>query len=98
MLETSQIFIVLQLSLDVAGDDKFDRGEGGGNKINLSNLFASKKSTKAGYLIFKSAKKRGGNPNNGGGNIKKNVEANRSSDYLTLDTKKAFNFLYHTFI
>ena len=58
----------------------------------------SKKSTKAGYLTFKGAKKGSRNLNNSGGNNKKGVKATRGSNYLTLGAKKAFNLLRHAFI
>ena len=79
----------MQLSIDTA--DKNEVGESGGNKTNLSNLSISKKSTKAGYLIFNDRKK-------GSGNIKKDVKAAKDSNYLILDAKKAFNLLRYAFI
>ena len=81
---------ILQSLINAANEDKVGRNESGGNKTNLSNLFASKKSTGAGYLIFESAKK-------GCGNIKKGVKAARGSDYPTENTKKAFNYSRYAF-
>ena len=48
------------------------------------------RSTKAGYLICRSAKK-------GTVNIKNGVKATRGFNYPTLDAKKAFNGLRHLF-
>ena len=50
--------------------DEDEIGENGGNEINLLNPSSSKKSTKAGYLTPKGAKKGGVNPKKGDGNIK----------------------------
>ena len=77
-------------SIDMADEDEVDRGKSGGNETNLSNLSASKRSTRAGYLTFGGTKK-------GGGNIKKDVKAARGWDYLTLAAKKAFNYLRYAF-
>ena len=81
----------------MARDNKLERGENGGNETNLPNLSESKKSTKAVYLNFKSAKKCSGNHNSSGGNIKKGAKASKSSNYLTLGAKNPFNFLWHAF-
>ena len=89
--------IILQSSIDAADEDEIGRNESNGNKINLSNPSASKKSTGAGYLTFKGTKKGDGNTNSGGGNSKKSVKATKISDYLTLNTKKSFNHLQHAF-
>ena len=75
-----------------------NESKSGGNKINLSNLSISKKFIGTSYLIFRGAKKCGDNPKKGGGKTKKYVKAAKSSDYLTLDAKKAFNYLRHLFI
>ena len=64
--------------INVADKDKV--GESGGNGTNLSNPSASTRSTRAGYITFRSAKK-------GGGNTKKGVKAARGSDYLTSAAK-----------
>ena len=80
--------IILQ-STDMAEEDEVD--ENNGNRINLSNPSASIRSTGADYLSFRGAKKSGGN-------TKKAVQATKSSDYLTLAAKKAFNYLRHVFI
>ena len=48
---------ILQLSINVADGDEVGRGEIGGNKTNLLNPSVSKKSTGAGYLTSKGAKK-----------------------------------------
>ena len=72
-------------------------GESDGDKTNLSSLSASKKSIKVGYLTSKGVKKGGNNPKKGSGNIKKGVKAIRDFNYLTLDTKKVFNHLWHIF-
>ena len=79
----------------MADEDEFD--EIGSNKTNPSNLSASKKSTKAGYLTFKSANKGNNNPEKSNANTKKCVNAAKSLDYLTPDAKKAFNHLRHIF-
>ena len=50
-------------------------------ETNLSNPFASTRSTGAGYLTSRGAKK-------GGGTIKKGVKAARGSNYLTWAAKK----------
>ena len=59
--------------------------------MNLSNLSTSKKSTRADYLTSKDTQKSVGN-------TKKGIKASKSSNYLTLNTKKDFNLLAHTFI
>ena len=64
--------------------------EGGDNERNLWNLSISKKSTQAGYLIFKGTKK-------GVDNTKKDDNAARGSDYLISGTKKIFNLLQDAF-
>ena len=97
MPRTSSTLIVLQLLINIIDNDGFDEGEGGGNKTNLSNSSAFKKSIRAGYLTSKSAEKGGGNSKSGGGNTKKGVKANKSSDYLTSGAKKTFNLLRHAF-
>ena len=79
---------ILQSLIDRADEDEIGENKSGCNKTNLSNLFTSKKSTRAGYLIFKSVKK-------GGCNIKKYVKDARGSNYLIPDAKKAFNVLRH---
>ena len=81
----------------MAGNNEVGKGQGGGNETNLSNLFASKKSAGADYLNSKNTKKSPNNSKKDGGNIKKNVKAVKGSDYLTADTKKAFNNLRHMF-
>ena len=75
-------------SINVAEENEVD--ESSDNGTNLSNSFASIRSTKAGYLTSKGVKR-------GGGNTKKGVKAAKSSDYLTPATKKAFNHLRHAF-
>ena len=77
--------------------DQYEFGKSGSNKTNLLNPFASKRSTKAGYLTSQSAKKGGDNPKRGGDNIKNSVKASKSSNYLTPDAKKTFNHLRHVF-
>ena len=99
MLKTinpTSLSTILQLLIDTADEDKFL--EKGGNETNLSNPSVSKRSTKAGYLTSKSAKKGGNNPKRGGCNTKNSVKAARGSNYLTLVAKKAFNHLWYTFI
>ena len=86
---------ILQLLIDVV--DKNEVGKNGGNKTNLSNLSTSKKSTGAGYLTSKGAKKGGNNPKRANGNTKKGIKAARGFNYLTPDTKKTFNYLRHVF-
>ena len=98
MLKPSQKLILLQSSIDVAGNNEVGKNAENGNKINLSNLSVSKRSTRTSYLIFKSAKKGGNNSNSSSSNTKKVVKAAKRSDYLTLGTKKAFNLLWHAFI
>ena len=73
MLRSSLASIFLQLFIDVTDNNKFDRDENDGNKINQSNLSTFKKSIKAVYLIFEQARKSGGN-------TKKGVKAAESSD------------------
>ena len=74
--------------IDAIDEDKVS--ESSGNETNLLNPSASKKSTWAGYLILKGAKR-------GDGNTKKDVKDTKGFNYLTLDTKKAFNYLCHAF-
>ena len=76
--------------INTADKDEVGGNESGDNKTNLLNPFMSKKSTGAGNLTFKSAKK-------GGGNTKKCVKAARGSDYLSPDAKKTFNHLRYMF-
>ena len=97
MFRNMSISTVLQSSINAECDNKVGEGEGDGNKTNLSNPSASKKSIWAGYLTFKGAKKSGNNPNSGGGNTKRNVKAAKGSDYITSGTKKIFNLLWYTF-
>ena len=75
-------------SIDVVDEDKVDESDS--DRTNLLNPSTSTRSTGAGYLISKCAKK-------GVGNTKKGVEATRGSDYLTPAAKKAFNHLWHAF-
>ena len=82
--------IVSQSLINIADEDKIDKGESGGNKTNLSKLSVLKKSTKTDYLISKSAKR-------GGSNTKKDVKAAKNFDYLIPGTKKIFNLLWHMF-
>ena len=82
---------VLQSLIDPVDEDKFGGIESGDSETNLSNLFASKESTEASYLIFKGAKK-------GNGDIKIGVKAASGSDWLILEAKKTFNSLQHMFI
>ena len=100
MLKTTSpisLSTILQLSIDAADKNEVDEGESGGDETNLLNPSASKRSTRAGYLTSRKAKKGGNNTKKAGGNTKKGVEAARGSDYLTLDAKKAFNHLRHAF-
>ena len=97
MLKISLILIVLQSSINEAGNNKVGGSEDGGNKTNLSNSSAFKKSIKVDYPTSNGAKKGGSNSYSGGGNIKKGVQAARGSVYLNLDAKKAFNVLRHVF-
>ena len=46
---------ILQSLINAPDKDKIGRNKSGGNKTNLLNLFVSKKSTGAGYLISKGA-------------------------------------------
>ena len=82
--------IILQSLIDAADEHEIDKSKSVGNNTNLLNPSVSKKSTKAGYLTFKGAKKGGGNP-------KKGVKAVTDSNYPTPSTKKAFNFLQYVF-
>ena len=94
MLKTkslTSLSITLQLLINKADEDAVGRSESGGNKTNLSNPSTSKRSTKIDYLTSKDNKR-------GSGNIKKGIEAARGFDYLTPNSKKAFNHLQHTFI
>ena len=97
MLKTSLTSIILKPLINKASANEIGRSDSGSNATNLSNSFAFKKSTKVGYLIFKGAKKGGNNLNSGGGNTKKDVEAGRGFNYLTLGAKKFFNLLLHVF-
>ena len=83
MFGISPTLIILQSSIDVAGDNEVGRDKGGGNKTNLSNLYSSKKSTRVGDLTSKGTKKGGSNLNSDGNNTKKGVKAARGFDYLT---------------
>ena len=74
----------------MADENKVGDSKSGGNETNLLNPSTSKKSTGAGYLTFGGAKK-------GSGNTKKGVKTSKSPDYLNLASKKAFNYLQHTF-
>ena len=75
-------------AINVANKDEF--GDSGSNRTNLSNLSASTRSTGAGYITSRGAKR-------GVGNTKKGVKAAKDSDYLTTAAKKAFNHLRHAF-
>ena len=81
---------ILQL-IDVADKNEVGDSKSSDNKINLLNSSTSKRSTGAGYLTSGGAKR-------GGGNNKKGVKAARDPNYLNPATKKAFNYLRHTFI
>ena len=61
--------------ISVVYEDEIGRSESDGNETNLSNPFASKRSTKTGYITLGGAKK-------GGGNTKKGVKAIRDPNYL----------------
>ena len=92
MLKTSSFTgssIILQL-IDAADKNEIGGSKSGNDKTSLSNPFASKKSTRAGYLTLESAKR-------GDGNTKKSVKAAKSPNYLTSAVKKTFNHLRHTF-
>ena len=92
MLKTSTTtgsLTILQ-SINVADEDEVTDGENDADKTNLSNLFMSKKSTRAGYLTSGGIKK-------GGSNTKKGVKAARDPNYLITAAKKAFNHLWHAF-
>ena len=86
------------LQLLINATDKNEVGTSCNNKTNLSNPSLLKRSTKAGYLIFESAKKGGNNSKGGGNNNKNSFKAAKSSNYLTSDAKKTFNYLQHIFI
>ena len=79
---------ILQSLIDAAHKDEIGEGENSGHETNLSNLSASKRSIKAGYLTFKSAKKGGNSPKSGSGNSKKVVKDASGSNYLISDAKK----------
>ena len=101
MLKTTSLIglsTISQLLIDAVDKNKIGRDESGGNKTNLSNLSASKKSTKTGYLTLKNAKKGSNNSKKGGGNTKKGITATKSFDYLTPGTKKTFKLLSPIFI
>ena len=87
-LNTTESLTILQL-IDIVDEDEVAKS--GGNGTNLSNPSALTRSTGAGYLNSRGAKR-------GGGSTKKGVKAAKSSDYLTLVAKKAFNHLRHAFI
>ena len=93
MLRISVIFIVLQSSIDKAGNNGVDGGESDGNKTNLSILSLSKKFIEAGYPMSKGAKKSNSNLNKGNTNTKKGIKVTKSSNYLTSSAKKTFNLL-----
>ena len=94
----TSLSVILQSWIDVADEDEFDGGENFGNETNLSNPSALKRSSGAGNLTSKGAKRGNGNTNYCSGNTKKSGKAARRSNYLTPDAKKAFNHLWHTFI
>ena len=77
-------------SIDPADENKIGRGESSDDETNLSNLSASKWSTKTGYVTFESTKR-------GDANTKKGVKVAKGSNYLTSASKKAFNHLRHVF-
>ena len=79
---------ISQSLIDAADENKVDKSDG--NETNLSNSSVLKKSTGAGYLTSKGAKR-------GNSNTKKSVKPARDSNYLIPDTKKAFNLLQHAF-
>ena len=83
--------IILQSLINATSDKDIGGSESNSNETNLLNLSVSKKSIRAGYLIFKSTKRIGDN------NTKKDVKAIRGFNYLTLSAKKAFNLLWHAF-
>ena len=90
MIKTSSptgLSIILQ-SINVADKDEVNESDDDGT--NLSNLSASTRSTRAGYLTFGGTKRSGSN-------TKKTVEAAKGSDYLTPAAKKAFNYIRHAF-
>ena len=82
--------IILQLLIDVTNENEISGVKSDGNKTNLSNLSATKKSTRAGYPTSEGAKK-------GGGNTKKSVKAAKGFNYLILGAKKAFNLSRYKF-
>ena len=92
-ISLTSLSTILQLSIDTANKNEIGGGESGGNKTNLLNPFALKKSTGVGYLTSGGAKKGGDNPKRGGGNIQKGVKAARDSNYLISNAKKTFNHL-----
>ena len=69
----------------MAEENEISDDESCGNETNLSNLSASKRSIRAGYLTFGGVKK-------GNGNTKKIIKAVKSPNYLTPAAKKAFNY------
>ena len=83
--------------INVTDEVEVGRSESSGNETNLWNLSMWKKSTGADYLTFEDTKKSGNNPTKGGNNTKKGSKATKNSDYLTSDTKKAFNHLPNAF-
>ena len=60
-------------SINMGNKNELSDGKSGGNETNLSNPSASKRSTEAGYLTSKGAKKSGNK-------TKKGVQAVRASD------------------
>ena len=72
-------------------------GKSSDDKTNLLNPSKLKRSIGADYLTFRDAKKGGKNPKKSGNNTKKRIKAARSSNYLTSDAKKAFNYLRYAF-
>ena len=76
-------------SIDMANENKVENKKSGGNKTNLSNSFISTKSTRAGYLNFRGAKRDGGNT--------KGVKVTGGPNYPNPATIKVFNHLRHTF-
>ena len=66
MLTISPRLIILQLSIDLSGNNEIDNGKNGGDGTNLSNLFVSKKSTKANYLTSNGNKMDGSNTKKSG--------------------------------
>ena len=88
---------ILQLLIDATNEDKVGGSESSGTKTNLSSPSTSKNSTGASNLTSEGTKKGGNNSQRGGGNTKTGVKAAGGFDYLTLDAKKAFNYLWHAF-